>query len=733
MERAIRIGKDFNVRWSIRKRVDGERQPYELAGKELVLQYRTPYGLKEATEWEVVGNTIVWTFRGKEQKALGSYELVLTENGGKDGMVTVDTCRAFKLVAHSCEETDGSGGDIVIEDVVLESEVAFAALRGPQGEQGPAGPSYDDTEIKGKLAELSASLGKYEGLKTSGSVIFTAAEVPHGNIIYVSFSNINTAGNILVKNAEGTILHRFVNEGGKGSSFVGESYVLPSDYDKIEVGSYGSVNLSIEVSSYSFDFINGKIKDLEGYNIEQDSKINGLEQNLEMENIADFVALEPISIEEGKFVYSSGAESSSSLQNIANYDVADLAGIDLVIKAWVSTNSVVGYYFVLDNGGQQGGSFYDKGGIVTEHVLRVPAKAKTLRFSYYKEGGISAKYRPSISLKEYVVMTANKVGIASSLAGSNALVASTDVLANEIFTMEGAPTYTKKDCVMSFKANIASFNSISFGMGYDTIRGLQVIVDANTITFKAAGAARFTESHGLTIGTYLRCSVYHELKTFKFVISTLSGTYYKEYEMSWLPDSETYGIPYIYADNGTELRNVKLSRGGADFKKPVWIFGESYLSFQSFRWIYYILEYGFHNFMLCGLAGANSAQMYEQLECCLKLGMPKYIVWCLGMNDGVNATPYKTYYEKVREICEKNGIELILQTIPNVPNADKSAINAIIKNSGLRYIDAADAVGSYETANWYDGFLEDGVHPSELGAQAIAAQVLADFPEIMQY
>ena len=181
MERSIRIGKDFNVRWAIRKRVDGERQPYELAGKELVLQYRTPYGLKEASEWKAEGNTIVWTFRGREQKALGSYELILTENGGKDGMVTVDTCRAFKLVAHSCEETEGSGSDIVIEDVVLESEVTFAALRGPQGErgpegpqgpqgergpqgpQGPAGPSYDDTEIKGKLAELSEEI-EHQGI-----------------------------------------------------------------------------------------------------------------------------------------------------------------------------------------------------------------------------------------------------------------------------------------------------------------------------------------------------------------------------------------------------------------------------------------------------------------------------------------------------------------------------------------------------------------------------------------
>lgn len=152
MERSIRIGKDFNVRWSINKVVDGERQPYELAGKELVLRYRTPYGLKEATEWKTEGNTIVWTFRGREQKSLGSYELILTENGGKDGMVTVDTCRAFKLVAHSCEETDGSGGDIVIEDVVLESEVAFAPVVVEVG----GGESYDDTEIKKDIADLQA-------------------------------------------------------------------------------------------------------------------------------------------------------------------------------------------------------------------------------------------------------------------------------------------------------------------------------------------------------------------------------------------------------------------------------------------------------------------------------------------------------------------------------------------------------------------------------------------------
>ena len=137
--------------------------------------------------------------------------------------------------------------------------------------------------------------------------------------------------------------------------------------------------------------------------------------------------------------------------------------------------------------------------------------------------------------------------------------------------------------------------------------------------------------------------------------------------------------------------------------------------------------------MLCGLAGATSEVMYEQLLLCLKLGTPKYIVWCLGMNDGVNETPYRTYYELVKSICESKRIELILQTIPSIPTQDKSIINNIVKTSGFRFIDVAGSVGSYDNPNWYAGYLDDGTHPTELGAKAIVSEVLADFPEIMQY
>ena len=205
MERNIRLGKDFKVKWAIFLRVDGQRQKYNLEGKSLKLIVRTPNGNEEASEWNVTGNVITWTFRGRLQKKPGRYDLILVENSGEDGMVTVDTCKAFNLVSHSCQETPSVGGDIVIEDVELESEVAFAALRGPQGEpgepgpqgpqglqgpagpqgpQGPAGPSYNDTEIKNKLTWLSAEKEDKANKVTTITEESTDEQYPSAKAVY---------------------------------------------------------------------------------------------------------------------------------------------------------------------------------------------------------------------------------------------------------------------------------------------------------------------------------------------------------------------------------------------------------------------------------------------------------------------------------------------------------------------------------------------------------------------
>ena len=440
----------------------------------------------------------------------------------------------------------------------------------------------------------------------------------------------------------------------------------------------------------------------------------------------------PSSIDEGKFLYTNNTESSSSKQNIANFDLSKLDADYLTITAYVSTNSMVGYVFLFDDGAYQSGSLYENGGSVQTHEVSIPTGATLLRFSYFTVGGINASYKISQRLKDLTLAIEKKVDISYSLAGANRIIAVSSSLANGSLTIADAPSYNKKDCFVSVAAKILSYESMSFGLGYETTRGLQILIDQETITYKSANTERFKEAHGLTISTFIRCAVRHTLNKFTIIISTLSGTFVKEFTEEQLYHAECYGIPYIYADQSTSLTNVELSYGGSDFKCPIWIFGDSYTSIDVKRWPYYIFQYGFDKFMLNGLAGATSETMFDQVEKCLMLGTPKLLVWCLGMNDGVEPDTYQTYYNKLRTVCDGKGIELVLQTIPSVPGADKSAINEIIRNSGLRYVDVASAVGAADSQSWYDSYLDDGVHPTDLGAQAIASEFLSDLPEIMQ-
>ena len=146
--RKIRKGKDIVVRWSLYRNENGERVPFAIDAT-AVLKVQTPYGTITATEVTIEGNVVSWTFRGKDQEHLGYYGLELVQNDGERGMVTVDTCTAFALVAHSCEETPDVGGDVVTDAVMLEGEVAFAPLVIELG-----GESYDDTELRDAIADL---------------------------------------------------------------------------------------------------------------------------------------------------------------------------------------------------------------------------------------------------------------------------------------------------------------------------------------------------------------------------------------------------------------------------------------------------------------------------------------------------------------------------------------------------------------------------------------------------
>lgn len=130
----IRIGKDFTVRWRIFRREGGTLLPYDCTGKDLTLCLDSPYTRTKIEDFTVEGNLIEWTFKGMDQKSVGSYRLVLIENQGRDGMLTVDTCDAFELVAHSCEEylaaetpaaVDADALSSLVETTTVDLESSF--------------------------------------------------------------------------------------------------------------------------------------------------------------------------------------------------------------------------------------------------------------------------------------------------------------------------------------------------------------------------------------------------------------------------------------------------------------------------------------------------------------------------------------------------------------------------------------------------------------------------------
>ena len=193
----LRIGKDFGLTWKIKAKKAGENAPYTPSSDSLLLLV-TPYNKVKAEGATFDGDTVRWIFRGKDQKHPGVYGLELVENQGKNGMITIDTCKGFELVEHTCEETGQDGESLIFDTLEFITDVELNALRGPQGEQGPVGPQgepgkdgaqgpagpqgpqgepgpqgpagepYDDTEIQNKLTELSAEV---EGLSSEIGVL----------------------------------------------------------------------------------------------------------------------------------------------------------------------------------------------------------------------------------------------------------------------------------------------------------------------------------------------------------------------------------------------------------------------------------------------------------------------------------------------------------------------------------------------------------------------------------
>lgn len=338
--------------------------------------------------------------------------------------------------------------------------------------------------------------------------------------------------------------------------------------------------------------------------------------------------------------------------------------------------------------------------------------------------------------------------------GSDSInIEASTLAANTQLKLDTAPWFIMKNQGVSAMAKFDTFTSFSVGKGYMNYRGRWITVDNTYVHIYATkdDLSGITEydingkyegqtgyegpvAHGLTISNFIEISMYETADgKIKTHIDTLSGDFSVNIDSLYRWNYS----PFIMG--GQAMTGTKLGYSCADIRSPLWMFGDSYLGIAVNRVGGQLRNSGFTSYLMDSIAGGRAVDdgnpgksISGDLNKLLAMGTPQYIVWTLGMNGTIQMNI--DYIEELKTMCEDKKITLILYMPPSVPNNDKTTLNAYIAETGLRYINAYDAVGANAQGVWYNGFLSsDNVHPSTLGAKAISMRFLADVPELMQY
>lgn len=297
----------------------------------------------------------------------------------------------------------------------------------------------------------------------------------------------------------------------------------------------------------------------------------------------------------------------------------------------------------------------------------------------------------------------------------------------------------KKNQLYSFHGIITSFTGMKIGHGISAYDSSWLEINTTNVTVHNYQGSDTTQvfAHGLTFADFIDIMIVSSPtdNTATFVIKTKSGSYVNN--CTWFGDSDAT----VFAESvSSTLTNCILTFSSRDFRCSTWLFGDSYISITNDdRWGYYIANSdSSEGVLMNGFPGENSASaliaFYNMLQ---YFGEPKTIIWALGMNDGTdtnNTTPanaWRIAYETVKSTCKDKDIELVLCTIPSVPSILNEGKNYTVRNSGLRYIDLAAAVGAQSNGTWYAGMLSgDNIHPTTSGAFSLYMRALADAPEL---
>ena len=296
---------------------------------------------------------------------------------------------------------------------------------------------------------------------------------------------------------------------------------------------------------------------------------------------------------------------------------------------------------------------------------------------------------------------------------------------------------------ITLECTVASLENavLILGHGYGLSCGSWIEVDSSNVSaynyfhFKSEPLCTVLEptAHGLKICGKIKIKIIKDtLGGSEVIITTPSGS-----ATVPVPGIAGYrGAPCVTVKGG-EIQDVTLGRQADCYSDPIWVFGDSYLTHtDDDRWPYYLYRDGYSKLLLAGYGGMGSAAGLDEFKRALRFGKPTIALWCLGMNngDGDNNTPNEKWLlatEEFLKLCDENGIEPILATIPSTPKVNNEPKNSWVRTSGRRYIDFNRAVGADRNIEWLDGMLTpDLVHPAPAGAIALYNRVLQDVPEI---
>ena len=290
----------------------------------------------------------------------------------------------------------------------------------------------------------------------------------------------------------------------------------------------------------------------------------------------------------------------------------------------------------------------------------------------------------------------------------------------------------KNHNVIVFSANITSFDSLKIGKQTNTF----VTIDNTNVSVTCdISSQNFSVAHGLTIQNNIQVIIENETSIKPSRIRVLSCG--NEFEAT-IPNNARFlmdeGSHYVTSINST-LTDCAFSWTSRHINKPIWLFGDSYFTWYPERWTYYLARDGFtDSCMLNGHAGQNSSSALLALTNLLKVRVPQMVVWCLGMNDKDGDTEVNSSwldcYNNLVNLSNEYGFKLVLYTTPTTPTMNNRFKNAIVRNSGYRYVEADKSLRIDDDGNWIEGTLDDNVHPTIKGAKLLCYRFLADIPEL---